>query len=149
MYDWNAEDESSMKINPVGLQRALRSLDDGNLLKGPKIGLDRVQPLELYEYKVAGDPTYHRIYIDSPLTLRDFKKRTDVVEVYQSLGTPSDLKPQDITWEVDGVHHSIWESESVELQFLLEDIMNSDSSHPSSVLSDLSDLGNEITRKEC
>lgn len=149
MYDWNAEDESSMKINPFGLQRALRSLDDGNLLKGPKIGLDRVQPLELYEYRVAGDPAYHRIYIDSPLTLRDFKKRTDVVEVYQSLGTPSDLKPQDITWEVDGVHHSIWESESVELQFLLEDIMNSDSSHPSSVLSDLSDLGNEITRKEC
>ena len=109
-----------------------------------------MQPLETYIFKTVNDPeNFQSIYLDNPDALRTFKQRTDVMQVWQSIGTPSDLKPQDITWEVDGVNHSIWESESVEMQFMIENIMDDKYKGPSAVLSDLSDLGNEITRKEC
>ena len=35
------------------------------------------------------------------------------------------------------------------MQFMIENIMGDKYKGPSTVLSDLSDLGNEITRKEC
>lgn len=145
----DANGEESITINREALQEEMLKLDNGQLLQSYLIRQDQVQPLETYLFRTINSKDLQSVYLNNPNALREFKQRTDIIEVYQSIGTPSDLKPQDITWEVDGINHSIWESESVEMQFMIEDIMGDKYNGPSTVLSDLSDLGNEITRKEC